>query len=116
MKKRENTLHSGVLRCLVYQLSDDAKVYYATALELNLTVSAESDDLALLELREQIKAYIATAREENAPELLNQKADPDLEKAWLNMTRNEEQEEESAKALQLKPLFAATSPIAADVV
>ena len=116
MKKKENTLHSGVLRCLVYQLSDDAEVYYATALELNLTVSAESDDLALLELREQIKAYIATAREENAPELLNQKADANLEKAWVNMIRNEEQEEESVEALQLKPLFAATSPIAAAVV
>ena len=115
MRKKENTLHSGVLRCLVYQLSDDPGVCYATALELNLTVSAESDDLALLELREQIKAYIATAREENAPELLNQKADANLEKAWTNMMHNEEQEE-GVEAPQLKPLFAATSPIAAAVV
>lgn len=107
-----NTVYSGIVRFLVYQISDDPGVYYATALECNLTVSADNDDEALLELREQLKEYIATARKENAPELLNQNVDEDLERAWLQMTRNEGQE---AVPSHLKPLFAATSPIAAAV-
>ena len=37
---KENTLKEASVRCLVYQLPDDMGIYYATALEFNLTVSA----------------------------------------------------------------------------
>ena len=78
MKKGENTLDAGIVRCLVCQIADDGEdVYYVTALEFNLTVSAENDDLALQDLHEQVKEYIAIAREKNAPHLLNQEVDND---------------------------------------
>ncbi len=108
MKNRKNTLDSGAVRCLVYQIPDDNDIYYATALEFNLTVSADSDDVALLELREQMKEYIVTAREKNAPQILNQEVDEGLERVWLSVVHNEKQEDGLS---HLIPLLAATTPI-----
>ena len=73
-----------MVRCLVYQLADDGEdIYYAAALEFNLTVSDEDGDLAFSILREQMEAYVETAREKDAPELLNQEVDSDLERVCV---------------------------------
>ena len=112
--KGKNTLDKGLVRCLVYQLADDGEdVYYATALEFNLTVSADDGDSAFSILREQMKAYVETARGKDAPELLNQEVDPDLERVWVGMVSNEQEREKVATALHCQPIFAATSPIPA---
>ena len=111
---KKNTLDEGMIRCLVYQMpNDNKKIYYATALELNLTVSASDTTIALLDLQEQIKEYIATAREQKASELLNQEVDADLERAWSALIQKEEFKESDATTESLIPMFASTSPIGA---
>ena len=111
MQKKENTLERGAVRCLVYQLLDDKNIYYATALEFNLTVSAEDKYSALLDLQEQIEEYISIAREKNTPQSLNQKVDPDLEKVWFSVISNDsEQNDKSKQTHQCIPI-AATSEL-----
>ena len=113
-KKGKNTLDKGVVRCLVYQLADDGEdVYYATALEFNLTVSAEDGDSAFSVLREQMEAYVETAQEKDAPELLNQEVDPNLERMWVEMVTNEQKEGDKVATSHCRPIHAAISSIPA---
>ena len=111
-----NTLETGTVRCLVYQLPDDSSIYYATALEMNLTVSAENSDIALLELREQVKEYIATALEMKAPELLNQEIDGELEQVWTKTIGTNQEDKEEKQASPMMPVFATASPLASMAV
>ena len=113
-KKEKNTLHKGVVRCLVYQLTDDGEdVYYATALEFNLTVSAEDGDSAFSILREQMEVYVETAQEKDAPDLLNQEVDPNLKRMWVEMVTNEQKEEDKVTTSHCRPTHAAISSIPA---
>ena len=86
----KNTFKKRSVRVLVYQDKKD-KTWYATALEFNLTVDATDKNVAFLELEELIKEYIKTAQKIKSVSVLNQKADPELEKIWKEAIVNKNQ-------------------------
>ena len=114
MKKTNNTLDTGVVRCLIYY-SPEEKIYYGTALELNITVSYDNEEEAWLELKEEVQDYIKEARELNAPKLLNQKVDKELEEMWQSLSNNAPSDNKrmSKVVTPFVPLYASTSPIPA---
>ena len=74
------------IRVLVYK---EGGVYYASALELNITSSGDDKFLALYNLDEAVRGYIEIIQKENLSEnLLNQEVDPDLENLWNNFVQN----------------------------
>lgn len=77
-----NSFEKAVLRHLVYQTPDDNDRYYATTLEMNLTVSAKDPRAAMAALDEQTHEYLTSAQENDAPDLLNQEVDKTLEQVW----------------------------------
>ncbi|MDE0243315.1 MAG: hypothetical protein OYG31_01205 [Candidatus Kaiserbacteria bacterium] len=80
-----NSFERLVIRSLVYQILDDKEgLYYATALELNITVSAKDSRTAKATLDEQIGEYITATQDNDAPELLNQEVDKEMEQLWKN--------------------------------
>ena len=114
MKTTNNTLDTGVIRCLIYY-SPEEKIYYGTALELNITVSYDNEEEAWLELKEEVQDYIKEARELNAPKLLNQEVDKELEDMWQSLSDNTSLDNKNtAKAVApFVPLHASTSLIPA---
>lgn len=77
----KNSFAKGIVRILTYK-EKKKEIYYATALEFNLTVSADDETVALLDLQQQIESYIQAAKDLKDKTLLNQKADPILEREW----------------------------------
>ena len=114
MKKTANTLDAGVVRCLIYY-SPEEKIYYGTALELNITVSYDNEEEAWLELKEEVRDYIEEARKLNAPNLLNQEVDKELEDMWQSLSDSASLGGKSASemATSFVPLHASTSLIPA---
>lgn len=81
-----NTKNHGKIRIIIYR---EDSLYYASALELNITSSGEDKNLAMYNLDEAIKGYIDFAKLENMDyEVLNQSTDPDLEKMWTAFQNN----------------------------
>ena len=105
----KNTLKEGTIRCLIYQMPEE-DIYYGVALELNLSTTSASKELVMLQLQEQVEEYIKTAQEENAPELLNQEVDAELEKMWLEMMDTEQADREALQS-PFVPILAISSPI-----
>ena len=104
-KKPKNTLTHGSIRSLVYY-SPEERLWYGAVLECNLSVSSEksrADAMAIL--HEQTAEYIRTAWEIDAPEVLNQTVDEELETLWNHLIHRKKQPAETP----LVPLFAATS-------
>lgn len=76
-----NTFEKGQIKILVYR--DDAEaVWYATALELNLTIDGDDKNSVILELDRAITEYVDSARVIGSVSLLNQSPDPELLALW----------------------------------
>ncbi len=81
-----NTKENGRIRVITYR---EDNLYYASALELNITSSGEDKYLAMYNLDEAIRGYIDFAKSENIDnEVLNQSIDADLENMWINFQNN----------------------------
>lgn len=76
-----NTFNHGQLKILVYKEKKN-EVWYATALELNLTVDSHDRFLAMIELQQAIADYVQSAQEIGDTSLLNQEPDPELLALW----------------------------------
>lgn len=87
----KNSFLKGKFRILTYK-EKDTDVYYATALELNLTVSAEDESVALLDLFNQIHEYKESVISIGDKSLLNQEVDPELEKIWNILSGNSKED------------------------
>lgn len=83
----KNTLKKGSVRIISYKDKKD-ETFYATALEFNLTVDAQSKEEALLELKEAVLDYVKIANDLNDPSILNQNPDVELEKMWEDLINN----------------------------
>lgn len=83
-----NTFENGQLRVLVYKEKDN-DVWYATALELNLTVDSVDKASVTLELYQAIGDYIQSAKEVGDETLLNQVPDPEIVALWKQRISNE---------------------------
>lgn len=76
-----NTFDLGQVRVLVYR--DEAEdVWYASALELNLTIDGTDKNAVFLELNHAIAEYHRSAEEIGDVALLNQTPDPELVALW----------------------------------
>lgn len=92
-----NTFQQGRVRVLVYR--DKAEgIWYATALELNLTIDGEDRHVVQLELDRAIREYVQSARELDSEELLNQEPDPELVALWEAQIDNRTESVESPYA------------------
>ena len=77
----ENTFKKGQVKVLVYK-EKEGSTWYASALELDLTIDSDDRSVALFELHEAIKNYIQSAEEIGDISLLNQEPDPELLSLW----------------------------------
>ena len=102
-----NNFEKGQVKLLVYRDNNDG-VWYASALEFNLTVDGDDKNTVLLELDRAVKEYIKSAKEIGAVELLNQEADPELLSLW--QAHNENRMTDVASPYT--PYLAATESIA----
>lgn len=106
-----NTFGRGQVKILVYR--DNAEgVWYASALEFNLTVDGDDKTTVLLELNRAISEYIKSAQEIGSVELLNQEPDAELLSLWQAHTENRQSEITSPYT----PYLAATETIAHGLV
>ncbi len=77
----KNTFTKGQVKVLVYK-EKEGNVWYATALEFNLTVDGDDKSTVLIELQQAIIDYMQSAREVGDDALLNQDPDPELLAIW----------------------------------
>ena len=77
----KNTFKNGQVKVLVYR-ERDTNIWYASALEFNLTIDGDDRSAVLIELQTAINDYIASAREIGDESLLNQDPDPELIDLW----------------------------------
>lgn len=77
----KNTFNNGQVKVLVYR-ERDADIWYASALEFNLTIDGTDKSAVLIELQQAIHDYIVSAREIGDVSLLNQEPDPELTELW----------------------------------
>ena len=82
-----NTFERGQVRVLIYRDKTE-DVWYATALELNLTIDGEDRSEVQLELDRAIQEYVRSARELGSVDLLNQEPDPELVALWEAQIQN----------------------------
>ncbi len=82
-----NTFEKGQARVLLYRDNTDG-VWYATALEFNLTIDGDDKSVVLLELERAMREYVQSARELGAVQLLNQEPDPELVALWESFIEN----------------------------
>jgi hypothetical protein len=76
-----NTFKKGSVKVLVYQ-ERSTNIWYASALEFNLTFDGNDKKSVLSELQLAISDYITSAREIGDESLLNQEPDPELLALW----------------------------------
>lgn len=77
----KNTFSQGSIRVLIYK-EKDQDVWYATALEFNLTIDGNDKSTVFLEIQQAIHEYVASAKEIGDVALLNQEPDPELLALW----------------------------------
>lgn len=80
-----NTLKQGRFRHIVFK---DGDTWYAVALEFNIVESGDSPVVAYSNLLEAAAGYVESARKIRGLRnynVLNQKADPEYEKLWVNL-------------------------------
>lgn len=82
-----NTFASGQIKILVY-CDEAVGIWYATALELNLTIDGEDKNSVVLELDQGIMDYVASAQSLGEVALLNQEPDPELLAMWYAKIQN----------------------------
>lgn len=83
-----NTFNKGQVRVVVYKERDN-EVWYATALELNLTVDSDNKSSVVLELEQAVVDYIQSAQEIGDVTLLNQTPDPEILELWEKRMNNQ---------------------------
>jgi hypothetical protein len=81
MLDMKNTFTNGQVRVLVYQ-EKGTSAWYATALELNLTIDGDDRTVVQIELQQAIVDYIHSAQQIGDVSLLNQEPDPELLALW----------------------------------
>lgn len=86
-----NTFERGQVKILVYRDNTEG-VWYASALEFNLTIDGDDKNTVLLELDRAIKDYVTSAREIGDSNLLNQEPDPELLNLWEMRIQNRQEE------------------------
>lgn len=77
----KNTFSYGQVKVLVYR-ERDSDIWYASALDFNLTIDGTDKSAVLIELQQAIHDYIISAREIGDVSLLNQDPDPELLQLW----------------------------------
>jgi hypothetical protein len=77
----KNTFSQGSIRVLIYK-EKDQDIWYASALEFNLTVDGNDKSMVFLEIQQAIHDYVASAKEIGDVSLLNQDPDPELLVLW----------------------------------
>lgn len=84
MKRRVNTPEKGTFRHIVFR---EGGVWYAAALELNITESGDDPKLAYFNLLQAVSGYLESCRKLRGARFapLNQKADPEYEKLWADV-------------------------------
>jgi len=70
------------IRCIVFR---EGKIWYGTALELNIVESGDTAREAMLLLFEAIVGYLESAEKINGSSVLNQEADPEYERMWQSL-------------------------------
>lgn len=90
----KNTFTEGQIRVLVYK-ERDADVWYASALEFNLTIDGNDRSAVFVELDQAIRDYIQSAREIGDVSILNQEPDPELLMMWNTNIGNDNEIKES---------------------
>lgn len=91
----QNTFDQGKIRVLVYR-ERDADVWYASALEFNLTIDGNDKTAVFIELNQAIRDYLQSAREIGDVSLLNQEPDPELLAMWHANIQNSIKEEKTS--------------------
>ena len=76
-----NTFEKGQIKILVYHDKTEG-VWYATALELNLTIDGDDKNSVILELDRAVIDYVNSAYELGTVSLLNQEPDSELLALW----------------------------------
>jgi hypothetical protein len=77
----KNNFSNGKIRVLVYK-ERDGDVWYATALEFNLTIDGNDKKAVFIELDQAVRDYLKSAKEIGDISLLNQEPDPELVAMW----------------------------------
>lgn len=70
------------IRCIVFR---EGKIWYGTALELNIVESGDTAREAMLLLFEAIAGYLESAKKVNNSAVLSQEADPEYERMWQSL-------------------------------
>lgn len=80
-----NTTQKGEFRHIVFK---DGDTWYAVALEFNIVESSDDPKLAFMALLQAVSGYIESLKKIKGTRFapLNQKADPDYEALWKNLT------------------------------
>jgi hypothetical protein len=85
MKKHlfKNTIQGGSVRFIVFK---EASVWYATALEFNITESGDDPREVLMLLLEAVTGYIKSVKKAKIrPFPLNQKTEEEYERLWKKL-------------------------------
>ena len=77
----KNTFSHGQIKVLVYK-ERESDIWYASALEFNLTIDGTDKTAVFVELDSAIKEYLQSAQEIGDMSLLNQEPDPELLAMW----------------------------------
>jgi predicted RNase H-like HicB family nuclease len=76
----QNSLSQNSIRCIVFR---EGKIWYGTALELNIVETGDTAREAMLLLFEAVDGYLEFSRKiNNQSGVLNQKTDPEYEQMW----------------------------------
>ncbi len=90
----KNTFTHGQIKVLIYK-ERESDVWYASALEFNLTVDGNDRSAVFVELDQAIRDYIQSAREIGDVSILNQEPDPELAAMWNANIQNTPETNES---------------------
>lgn len=82
-----NTTKKGQVRCLVFKEED---TWYGVALEFNIVVQGDDNDVVYAELQDAIRGYIESQKKIGGTRFhaLNQRSDDEYESIWSKAVAN----------------------------
>ena len=90
----KNTFEQGKIKVLVYKEREN-DIWYATALEFNLTIDGTDKSAVFVELDQSVRDYLVSAKDIGDVSLLNQEPDPELLSMWNANIKNSSEEEKT---------------------